>query len=312
MSKDTQLQAIGEFSPADIDTMRHTLAKDANPEQFNLFIRTAAASGLNPFLNHIYCIVYGGKLSIQISVEGIVYLAKRVEGYQGIDTQLVHDNDIFKAKKTKDEDGRDVWEIVDHEIQFPRGKVIGCYSIAYRTGFRPVTEFMEVDEVQHHLTGNNAGNWKKYFNDFFKKTVTKRAAKRQFGIEVSEDEAPANGPELPQQQTERRDITNEATTSESKSRQQRQQAPAAATDSSPAPIDDEPNAADLELKRKTAELNANFLKLGKPTKSAREEYIKGKLNGAGLTDKNIDQLLRITALEIQEQEEIENAIEDLK
>lgn len=311
MSKETQLQAIGEFSPADIETMRHTLAKDANPEQFALFIRTAAASGLNPFLNHIYCIVYGGKLSIQISVEGIVYLAKRVEGYQGIDTQLVHDNDVFKARKTKDEDGRDVWEIVDHEIQFPRGKVIGCYSIAYRAGFRPVTEFMEVDEVQHHLTGNNSGNWKKYFNDFFKKTVTKRAAKRQFGIEVSEDEAPANGPELPQQQGERRDITPDVTNSEpakqetTRARQQRQQ-PAAESNVNP------DQAAELALKRKRAELSANFVKLGKATKEAREEYIKEKLNGATLTDKNIDQLLRITAMDIQEQEDIDGALEGLE
>jgi len=86
----TQLQAIGGFSSEDLQTMKHTLAVGANDQQFNLFIRTAAASGLNPFLNHIYCIVYGGKMSIQVSVEGIVYLAKRVEGYQGIDTQLVH------------------------------------------------------------------------------------------------------------------------------------------------------------------------------------------------------------------------------
>jgi recombination protein RecT len=210
MSK--QLMPIGTFTIEDIETMRHTLAKDASPDQFNLFVRTAAAAGLNPFLNHIYCIVYGGKMSIQISVEGIMFLAKRVEGYAGMDTQLVHENDVFKAKKVKDDQGRDVWEIVEHEIVFPRGKVIGCYSIAYRDGFRPVTEFMEVDEVNHHLTGNNAANWKKYFNDFFKKTVAKRAAKRQYGIEVSEDEPLEQGAggNIPAYTTpERKDITDE-------------------------------------------------------------------------------------------------------
>src|SRR5690348_6382967 len=98
----TQLQAIGNFSADEIQVMQQTLAVGTTPAQFNLFVRTAAASGLNPFLNHIYCIVYGGKMSIQVSVEGIVFLAKRVEGYQGIDTQLVHENDEFSASIDKD------------------------------------------------------------------------------------------------------------------------------------------------------------------------------------------------------------------
>lgn len=264
MNKDMQLQAVGDFTPADLETMRHTLAKDATNEQFALFVRTAVASGLNPFLNHIYCIVYGGKLSIQISVEGIVYLAKRVEGYQGIDTQLVHESDVFKARRVRDEQGRDVWEIHEHEIVFPRGKVIGCYSIAYREGFRPVTEFMEVEEVLHHLSGNNAANWKKYFNDFFKKTVTKRSAKRQFGIEVSEDD-PAGTDNMPAayEQPARRDITEEADAA----------ATAAATTKNPAgqPAADE--KAD-RLKKLKADVKERLVKLGKNSQEEVEAYMQ--------------------------------------
>ncbi|WP_010501376.1 RecT family recombinase [Paenibacillus elgii] len=209
MSKN-QLVAVGNFSVEEVETMRLTLAKDASSEQFTLFVRTAAAAGLNPFLNHIYCIVYGGKMSIQISVEGIMFLAKRVEGYEGIDVQLVYENDIFKPKRVRDDQGRFYWD-VEHEIADDPGKVKGCYAFAYRTGFPPVFEYMKVDEVQHHLSGNNAANWKKYFNDFFKKTVVKRAAKRQYGIEVAEDDTPETGGSIPAyQQPERRDITTEA------------------------------------------------------------------------------------------------------
>jgi recombination protein RecT len=181
-----QLATIGNFSVEELQTIKQTLAAGTSDTQFDLFIRTSTAAGLNPFLNHIYAIVYGGKMSIQISVEGILYLAKKVDGFAGIDTQLVHENDEFEAGM----DQESKWVIERHKIKFPRGKVIGCYSIAYRDGFKPVTEFMDVEEVQHHLSGNNASNWKKYFNDFFKKTVAKRALKRQFGIDISEDEAP--------------------------------------------------------------------------------------------------------------------------
>lgn len=212
MSNNQIVAAIGNFTPEEVETMRHTLAKDANESQFNLFVRTAAAAGLNPFLNHIYCIVYGGKMSIQISVEGIMFLAKRVEGYAGMDIQLVYENDHFKAKRIRDDNGRYFWD-VEHEMEDQQGKVVGCYAFAYRDNYPPVFEYMKVEEVQHHLTGNNAANWKKYFNDFFKKTVAKRAAKRQYGIEVAEgDDTPEAGGGSVQgyQPPERRDITEEA------------------------------------------------------------------------------------------------------
>lgn len=283
MSK--QVMPIGNFSIEDVETIRHTLAKDATPDQFNLFIRTAAAAGLNPFLNHIYCIVYGGKMSIQVSVEGILYLAKRVEGYQGIDTQLVHENDEFKARRTKDDEGRDVWEIERHEISFPRGKVIACYSIAYREGFRPYTVFMEVDEVQHHLTGNNAANWKKYFNDFFKKTVTKRSAKGQYGIEITEDDTPIDGSQGVNIEnytpTERVDITAEAVVTNREN------------------VNQEPSEDETQVREKIKEA---FKTLGIKGKQAQESYMLKHLNPKGdkPTLQELTGLLKVMNLEIEE------------
>lgn len=292
-----QLMPIGNFSLEDVETIRHTLAKDASPEQFNLFIRTAAAAGLNPFLNHIYCIVYGGKMSIQVSVEGILYLAKRVEGYQGIDTQLVHENDEFKARRIKDEEGRDMWEIERHEISFPRGKVIGCYSIAYREGFRPYTVFMEIDEVQHHLTGNNAANWKKYFNDFFKKTVTKRAAKGQFGIEITEDDTPIDGGHgvniEEYNPTERRDITAEV------------------VESKPAPNQQEvPSGEEQQVREKIKEA---FKALGIKGKQAQAEYMRSRMNQKGdkPTLQELVGLLKVMEMEVEEQQDIAAAASGL-
>jgi recombination protein RecT len=290
-NQQTQLQAIGNFSPEDLQVMQQTLAAGTTPAQFNLFIRTAAASGLNPFLNHIYCIVYGGKMSIQVSVEGIVFLAKRVEGYQGIDTQLVHENDDFEACMEKGE-----WVIGEHKIKFPRGKVIAGYSIAYREGFKPYTVFMDFEEVEHNLTGTNSALWKKYTNDMFKKHLTKRSAKGQFGIEISEDDAPASSADPVPYEPMRRDITQEA--NQAAADQSKQQEPSAQPEH---PSQDD--EAD-KMKQARAKMSANFKALGITEKADKEKYMTDRMKFAGKTPTlgEITGLLKIMDMEIQQKQ----------
>ncbi|MGG4499132.1 RecT family recombinase [Brevibacillus reuszeri] len=285
----TQLQTIGGFSPDEIQVMQQTLAVGTTPAQFNLFVRTAAASGLNPFLNHFYCIVYSGKMSIQVSVEGIVFLAKRVEGYQGIDTQLVHENDEFEAYM--DKDGK--WVIGEHRIKFPRGKVIAGYSVAYRENFKPFTVFMEVDEVQHNLSGNNAALWKKYFNDMFKKHMTKRSAKGQFGIEIAEDDTPAVGSidnVPPYESPKRKDITTEVEQAAAEKEQEIQQKE-----------DDEATKKDEARKQ----LEDKFQMLGITDKDEVSAYIKknAKPKGTKLTLSEMLGLLKIMDMHIAEKQD---------
>ncbi|BFH15871.1 hypothetical protein J6TS7_23270 [Paenibacillus dendritiformis] len=92
MSKSTAVQintqaVVGGFSQSELDTLKSTIARGTTDEQFALFVQTCARSGLNPFLNQIYCIVYNGKngpvMSIQIAVEGVVALAKKHPQYKG-------------------------------------------------------------------------------------------------------------------------------------------------------------------------------------------------------------------------------------
>lgn len=294
----TQLQAVGNFSTDEIQVMQQTLAVGTTPAQFNLFVRTAAASGLNPFLNHIYCIVYGGKMSIQVSVEGIVFLAKRVEGYQGIDTQLVHANDEFAA--SIDKDGK--WVIDEHKIKFPRGNVIAGYSIAYREGFKPFTVFMDVDEVQHNLTGTNSALWKKYFNDMFKKHITKRAAKGQFGIEISEDDAQVGSGEI--QPYERKDITPEV--------EQAQQQPGNITNQG-APKEEQPEQtpqADAATLMKQA--NEKLKDLGVSGKADKQEYIANlvKFKGDSPSIAELTGLLKMLDMHIEEKKAQQAAADD--
>lgn len=174
---------VGQFTNDELNTMRQTIAKDTSDEQFKLFIYTCANSGLNPLLNHIYAPVYKGKMSIQVSVEGILFLARQKEGYKGIDVQTVHENDEFEASR-----GENGWVINEHKVKFPRGQLIGGYAIAEREGRRDAIVLMGIDEVEHLRNGFNKDIWGKYLVDMFKKHMTKRAAKLQFGIEITEDE----------------------------------------------------------------------------------------------------------------------------
>ncbi|ARJ26106.1 hypothetical protein B7492_34320 (plasmid) [Bacillus mycoides] len=197
-------KVIGNFTKSELDTIRNTIAFGTTKEQFALFVQTCVNSGLNPFLNHVHCIVYNTKdkgptMSIQIAVEGILSLARKSDGYKGVDVQLVHENDEFKFNGTNKE--------LVHSVGFPRGKVIGGYSIAKREGFDDVVVLMEANEVEHMKNGRNSNMWKSWFNDMFKKHLIKRAAKQQYGIEIAEDEPISSNPVDETPSYERVDIT---------------------------------------------------------------------------------------------------------
>ncbi|PDZ06555.1 hypothetical protein CON03_07045 [Bacillus cereus] len=199
-------KVIGNFTKSELDTIKSTIATGTSNEQFALFVQTCVNSELNPFLNHIYCIVYGGKMSIQVSVEGVLHLARQKNGYKGIDVQTVHENDEFEADRSQEGE----WIIRKHQVKFPRGKVIGCYAVAQREGFKDVVVMMETDEVIHMKNGTNKHMWNNWFNDMFKKHAMKRAAKLQYGIEINEDEAVSSSPvdSVPSYEPEKRvDIT---------------------------------------------------------------------------------------------------------
>lgn len=178
---------VGSFTQKELDTLKSTIAAGTTKEEFSLFVQTCVNSGLNPFLNHIHPVVFEGRngrqLSIQISVEGIMALARKREGFAGVDVQLVAENDNFKMARVNG-----YMQIVTHEISFPRGQIVGGYAIARRKEFPDVVVVMEANEVEHMKRGRNGHMWTNYFSDMFKKHMLKRAAKEQYGIELTEEE----------------------------------------------------------------------------------------------------------------------------
>jgi recombination protein RecT len=242
---------VGNFTQKELDTLKATIARGTSNEQFALFVQTCASSGLNPFLNQIYCITYDGKhgpvMSIQIAVEGIISLAKRHPQYKGFIASEVKENDHFEIDMVT---GEPVHKITSMQ----RGKTIGAYCVAYREEAPNMAVIITSDQVEHLVKGRNGQMWKDYFDDMIVKHAIKRAFKRQFGIEVAEDDLShqgSTGDSIPEYKPqERKDITPNAEVIE-------------------AP---KPNNETDQLNQLIAEINAKFKKLGITTKQAKNEY----------------------------------------
>jgi recombination protein RecT len=252
--------AFGELTETDVITIRETIGKDCNESQFKLFMSIAKAAGANPVMNEIYPTVRQNQLTVQFGVDYFVRKAKETEGYQGYDVQLVHENDDFKMHQEKDEDGRYYVVIDEHSWGFPRGKVIGGYAIAYKTGFKPFTVVMEVEEVEHFRRSNigmQKTMWTNYFNDMFKKHMTRRALKAAFNLNFDDEEQIENKGGVTVEdykERERKDITPTQEVIDT-------------------PKQEEPKKL-TPTEKARAEMNAKFKKLGIIGKDAIAAYIE--------------------------------------
>jgi recombination protein RecT len=173
---------IGEFTKREVVTLRADNPQ-LNDHEFEKFLHICVNNGLNPFKNHVVCNVFNGKngrnMSVTITAEGVLHLARKNKNFKGIDTQLVHENDEFQIDVTENK--------IQHKIGFPRGRVLGGYCIAKHAELGEKVFLMDVEEVEHMKKGRNASMWTTWFNDMFRKHMVIRTAKEQFGVDVSDD-----------------------------------------------------------------------------------------------------------------------------
>lgn len=278
---------VGSFTQNELETLKGTIAKGTSDEQFALFIQTCVSSGLNPFLNQIYCITYNGKngpvMSIQIAVEGIVALAKKNPQYKGFIASEVKEADEFEIDVVTGEP--------IHRIKtLQRGKTVGAYCVAYRDGMPNVSVIITNDQVDHLLKGRNGDMWRDYYDDMIVKHAIKRAFKRQFGIEVAEDEyiGTDNAGNAPEPYT-RRDITDEANEVTPK----------------PQAIEPPPPAAqvnDMVIVRQ--KIATAYKQLGITDKLAQSDYMQANISVKGdkPTLEELQGLLKVMEMEIAERE----------
>jgi phage recombination protein Bet len=59
-----------QFNDRQIEIMRHTIGKNVPPDEFAFFLEVARARGLNPFNREIHPVMRGGRLTIQVGIDG--------------------------------------------------------------------------------------------------------------------------------------------------------------------------------------------------------------------------------------------------
>ncbi|WP_430508291.1 RecT family recombinase [Rossellomorea marisflavi] len=239
------------FSEKELEVVVNSIAKGATKEELALFIQICKQNNLNPFKNHIYFIKYGNQMSIQVSVEGIQYLAQQREDYKGVTVQLIHENDDFEIGV--DPETQEL-KIEKHSIKIPRGKVAAAYAIAKREGYPDKVVVIEADEVEH-LRTKSGSQWKTYYNDMFKKHALKRALKLQFGIDVDDATGAQEDNIDAYQPRERKDITPEDLDHEGGQEDEAEAIKKAWDD-----IDDKVKASSLTKKDVTDLVKSNFNK----------------------------------------------------
>lgn len=292
---------IGSFTQKELDTLKATIAKGTSDEQFSLFMQTCVSSGLNPFLNQIYCIVYqseknGPQMSMQIAVEGIVSLAKKHPAYKGFIASEVKENDSFEIDMVT---GEPIHKITS----MTRGKTLGAYCVAYREGAPNISVVVTIDQVGHLIKSNISNTqkmWRDYLDDMITKYAIKRAFKRQFGIEVAEDEVVGSSNDIDNLSSYNRvDVTPTEKPAETL-----KEAPK--TNTPPA----EDNAKKMTAARDL--MNKKFAILGIEGKESKGAYISAKItleDGQPPTYEQMEQLLKMMDADIKAKNELSDELE---
>ncbi len=102
-------------------TIRSTIAADTNPEEFELFIEVCKRTGLDPFMKHVFPLVFGKndaskrRMSIVVAQAGLRLLADRTRDYRPdenepvytyTDDTLTRTEELHKCKEIEDLDVR--------------------------------------------------------------------------------------------------------------------------------------------------------------------------------------------------------------
>lgn len=161
--------AVAQFTSQEVDILRETIAKDTTQQEFALFAMVCETTGLSPFAKQIYAIKRGGRMTIQVSIDGFRVIAQRTGQYRG-----------QRGPVWCGEDGnwQDVWLSSDYPVAAKVGVL--------REGFtEPLWAVARWDSYAQFFSGKLADMWKSYPDVMIAKCAESLALRRAFPQELS-------------------------------------------------------------------------------------------------------------------------------
>ena len=156
------------FTQKEVETIKRTVASDANTDELRMFLHIAKTYGLDPFNKEIFFWKIKGKPTIMTSRDGYLKIADRHDEYNGLVSDVVRENDKFRRKA----------QGIDHEYGTNRGDIIGAYALVYRKDREyPVYVFAP---FQEYFAGTRV--WTQYPSAMILKVAESMALKRAFTV----------------------------------------------------------------------------------------------------------------------------------
>ena len=156
------------FTQKEVETIKRTVASDANTDELRMFLHIAKTYGLDPFNKEIFFWKIKGKPTIMTSRDGYLKIADRHQEYNGLVSDVVRENDKFRRKA----------QGIDHEYGTNRGDIIGAYALVYRKDREyPVYVFAPFKE---YFAGTRV--WTQYPSAMILKVAESMALKRAFTV----------------------------------------------------------------------------------------------------------------------------------
>ena len=168
------------FDSDQIATIKRTVARECDDNEFQMFMEVVGRHRLDPFIGEVYAAKMPardgakGQVAIIVSRDGLLAIANREGGFNGLDGDVVREKDHFKSTFTNGQ--RNVEHVAEGGPEV-RGAIVGSWAMVHREGRKPTYFFAPMGDYK---TGNKT--WSKYPSAMILKVAESMALRKAFSI----------------------------------------------------------------------------------------------------------------------------------